>query len=280
MTQPCVCLTIAGSDPSGGAGIQGDLKTFAAHNVYGMAVIAALTAQNTRAVTGVVGVDAAFVTSQLQAIYEDIPATYVKTGMLLNADIVNAVADFFIKRRDVQLIVDPVMISSSGSELLQADAVHAYIDRLFPLATLLTPNHLETRHLCGMDVRSVEDAVKAAELIRAMGASSVLIKGGDCHFAESKDILYDVLNHSGELYVFERQWVGSGNTHGTGCAMAAAICCGLSGGTSLPAAVDSAGQYVGNAIRYSYRTGQGSGAINHLWNIRSKPAAEFDDNSR
>ncbi len=270
MIQPPVCLTIAGSDPSGGAGIQGDLKTFAAHQVYGMAVITALTAQNTTAVTGVLAITPAFVTDQLNAIYDDIPTPYVKTGMLLNVEIITETARFFEERPATSLIVDPVMISSSGGKLLKDDAITAYIERLFPLATLLTPNNLETRHFSGIDVRSVDDAIQASEVIRSMGAKSVLVKVGDTSFSESKVKIYDVLNDHGKIHVYERELIGSRNSHGTGCALAAAICSRIASGHALVEAVDLAGKYVGEALRHAYKTGQGSGSINHLWNIRSK----------
>lgn len=269
MLEPPLCLTIAGSDPSGGAGIQGDLKTFAAHGVYGMAVITALTAQNTRMVAGVLGVKAPFVVRQLQAVYDDIPTDFVKTGMLLNASIIDAVAGFFRKENTVRLVVDPVMISSSGAQLLRDRAVTAYIKRLFPLAALITPNNLETRHFSGIEIKSVDDAVRASEILRDMGAENVLVKGGDTKFVESDNKLYDILNEGGKIHVFERELVGARNSHGTGCAMAAAICCRLAAGNTLPEAVDLAGSYVGQALKNAYKTGQGSGSINHLFNISS-----------
>jgi len=268
MTQPSVCLTIAGSDPSGGAGIQGDLKTFAAHGVYGMAVITALTAQNTQQVSGVVGVEPSFVTEQLDRIYDDLPTNFVKTGMLLNRGIVEAVSDFFNNRSSVRIIVDPVMISSSGAELLQTDAVRCYVDKLFPIALLITPNNLETQFLTKVKVSSVDDAIKASKILREMGANSVLIKGGDTKFIESESQIFDVLNAEGEVHIFARELVGVRNTHGTGCALASAICSNVAKGASLPQATDLSGKYVGEAIRNAYPTGKGSGSINHLWNVK------------
>jgi hydroxymethylpyrimidine/phosphomethylpyrimidine kinase len=279
MIQPPVCLTIAGSDPSGGAGIQGDLKTFAAHGAYGMAVLTALSAQNTTAVTGVSGVDSDFVQQQLQAIYDDIPTDFVKTGMLLNEDTISTISTFFSPRSDVRLVVDPVMISSSGAKLLHDDAIEAYIKRLFPAAYVLTPNNLETRYFSGIEVDSVDKAIEAAEIIRRMGVRSVLVKGGDTNFAGTENIIYDVLNDMGKVHVFERQLIGSRNSHGTGCALAASICCHLAAGRLLAEAVDKAGRYVGGALKHAYRTGQGSGSINHLWNIRSEETTDFDDSS-
>lgn len=261
-----LCLTIAGSDPGGGAGIQGDLKTFAAHHVYGMAVITALTAQNTMGVTGVMGVEPAFVIQQIETIYADMPALFVKTGMLLNAEIIHAVADFFEARPEVALVVDPVMISSSGDKLLRDDAIEAYVNRLFPLAAVVTPNNLETRHFTGMDISCVEDAKRASERLLEMGARAVVVKGGDTHFQESAVHLYDVLNDRGEIHVFQRDLAGTRNSHGTGCAYAASICSRLAVGQALAEACDEAGAYVGNALRHAFPTGQGSGAIHHLWN--------------
>ncbi len=274
MIQSPVCLTIAGSDPSGGAGIQGDLKTFAAHRVYGMAVITALTAQNTKQVTGVLAVRSSFVVEQLQTLYDDIPADFVKAGMLLNASIITAVAEFFRERNMVKLVVDPVMISSSGAQLLRDNAIKAYIKQLFPLAALVTPNNLETRHFSGIEVKSVDDAVRASEIIRSLGAENVLVKGGDTRFVEADDKLFDVLNEGGNIHVFERPLVGTRNSHGTGCAMAAAICSRLATGYSLPEAVDLAGIYVGGALRHAYKTGQGSGSINHLFEISANESRE------
>jgi len=269
MTRPPVCLTIAGSDPSGGAGIQGDLKTFAAHGVYGMAVITALTAQSTQTVSGVVAVEPAFVTEQLERIYDDVPSNFVKTGMLLNHSIIETVVEFFQTRSSVSIIVDPVMISSSGAELLRPDAVRSYVDKMFPLALLVTPNNLETQHLAKLNVGSVDQAVKASDILREMGAKSVLIKGGDTKFVESENRIFDVLNFEGDVHVFERDLIGARNTHGTGCALASAICSNVAQGVSLPEAVDLAGKYVGEAIRNAYATGKGSGSINHLWNVNS-----------
>lgn len=267
MIQKPVCLTIAGSDPSGGAGIQGDLKTFASHGVYGMAVISALTAQNTMTVSGVAEVGAAFVTEQLERIYEDIPTDFVKTGMLFDASIVEAVSDFFSSRPSVKIVVDPVMISSSGGELLKRDAVTSYVERLFPLAALVTPNNLETEFLTGVKVNSVETAVEATVKLHGLGVKNVLVKGGDTVFLEGEDRLYDVLSLEGNVHVFERELVGTRNSHGTGCALASAICCELALGRDLAQAVLRAGEYVGHALRHAYQTGKGSGAINHLWNF-------------
>jgi len=271
---PPFCLTVAGSDPSGGAGIQGDLKTFCAHGAYGMAVITALTAQNTTGVMGVVGVEPSFVVQQLEAIYADIPTRFVKTGMLLNAAIIQATAAFFARIPDVDLVVDPVMISSSGARLLEDDAVQAYRTDLFPIARVITPNNLETHHFTGIKVSSVDDAIAASMKLLEMGARAAIVKGGDTVFQDSSDMLYDVLNDNGKIHVFERQLVGSRNSHGTGCAFAAALTCELAGGSSLADATSRAGEYVGAALAAAYPTGKGSGSINHLWNnCLKKPAA-------
>jgi len=269
MQTPPLCLTIAGSDPSGGAGIQGDLKTFAAHGAYGMAVITALTAQNTCGVSGAVGVEPAFVREQLDRIYEDIPTPFVKTGMLFTRGIVEAVADFFESRPETQLVVDPVMVSSSGAELLQPDAVDAYKTRLIPMVAVLTPNNLEARLLTGIDVKTIEDAIAAGETLRRLGARNVVVKGGDVRYGEG-DSLFDVLCGAAGIKVFERPIRGNLNSHGTGCAMAAAIVCNMAAGRSVAEAVDAAGEYVGRALENAYPTGKGSGSINHLWNVSSR----------
>lgn len=288
---PPLCLTVAGSDPGGGAGIQGDLKTFCAFGVYGMAVITALTAQNTVGVTGVQGVPAGFVGEQLEAIFADMPPQHVKTGMLLNAGIINMVADSLGGRDAVDgrdslggrdgliVIVDPVMISSSGDRLLENDAVAAYVDRLFPMGALVTPNSMETQHFTGIAIECVDDAVRASERLIEMGARAVVVKGGDTNFREGPDKLYDVLNVGGEVHIFEREVVGSRNSHGTGCAFAAAVCSLLALGRPLVESVDLAGRYVGGALRHSFPTGSGAGSIHHLWNNCSKDVANFDEKS-
>lgn len=278
MIQPPVCLTIAGSDPSGGAGIQGDLKTFAAHGAYGMAVITALTAQNTISVSGITAVKAPFVVKQLSAVYEDIPTDFAKTGMLLNSAIVKAISGFFSTRRSVRLIVDPVMISSSGAPLLRKSAINAYIKTLFPLSTLVTPNNMEACYLSKLQISSIDDAIRASEIIRSLGADNVLVKGGDTNFQEGEGKLYDVLNKAGQIHVFERKVMGARNSHGTGCALAAAICCRLAAGCNLEEAVDLAGRYVGEALKAAYKTGQGSGSINHLYNFPRIESTKIDDN--
>ena len=212
-------LAIAGSDPSGGAGIQADLKTYAALGVYGMAAITALTAQNTVGVTGVHAVPPEFVALQIDAVVSDIPPDAVKTGMLASAEIVRMVAEKAREHGLRNLVVDPVMVAKSGDSLLAEDAVRAVRDELVPLATVVTPNLPEAAALLGRPVDSLEVMREAARAIHALGAANVVIKGGHLEGETLTDILFD-----GErLHEFSGPRVQTRNTHGTGCTFSSAI---------------------------------------------------------
>ncbi|MGH7162553.1 MAG: bifunctional hydroxymethylpyrimidine kinase/phosphomethylpyrimidine kinase, partial [Planctomycetota bacterium] len=219
-------LTIAGSDPSGGAGVQGDLKTFHAHGVFGMAVVTALTVQNTRGVSGVHDVPPDFVAAQLDAVLEDMPVGAAKTGMVSVTPTIEAIARALGRRRVPFLVVDPVMVATSGDALLRDDAVAAIVERLFPLATLVTPNLPEAERLCDFRVDSIEAMRHAALALKSRGARAVLLKGGHLPGPQVVDLLYA----DGVFHEFSDPRIGTRNVHGTGCALSAGIAAQLARG--------------------------------------------------
>ena len=252
-----VALTIAGSDPSGGAGIQADLKTFHRFGVYGEAAITLITVQNTVCVSRVEVLPVELVTEQIAAVLEDIPPAAAKTGALGSAAMVRAIALMSATFR-FPLVVDPVMVSKHGSPLLPEDAVRALRQELLPRAALVTPNVPEAEALTGIVIRHAEDIRRAAERILAMGPRAVLIKGG--HLAgEAVDTLWDGATWS----EFRGVRVNTPHTHGTGCTYSAAIVSGLSHGTALVTAVESAKHFVQEAIATNPGFGSGSGPVNH-----------------
>jgi hydroxymethylpyrimidine kinase/phosphomethylpyrimidine kinase len=253
-------LTIAGSDPSGGAGLQGDLKTFTVHDVYGMAVPTALTVQNTCGVTAVHDVPPAFVAAQLDAIFDDIPVHAAKTGMLSVIPTIEAIAEVLERRGVPPLVVDPVMVATSGDTLLDDDAVETLVQRLFPLAALVTPNLPEAQRLCGFAVESESHMERAAQALIARGARAVLIKGG--HLAG--DAIVDLLYANNEFIAFRDSKIDSQHTHGTGCALAAAIAASLALGRSMPEAVERSRQFVRRGILLAESLGRGRSPLNHL----------------
>jgi hydroxymethylpyrimidine/phosphomethylpyrimidine kinase len=260
-------LTIAGSDSSGGAGIQADLKTFAAHGVYGASAITAVTAQNTMGVTGAVALDADFVTAQIETVAGDIVLHAVKIGMLATAAIVEAVAAT-IQELDLPLVVvDPVMVAKSGDRLLDDDGVQMLCTELLPRALVVTPNIPEAEALCGRTIRSLEDGREAARRIHDMGASAVIIKGGHAAGDEIVDLLFD-----GQAFT---EWrtprISTKNTHGTGCTFASAITANLALGRSLRESAFDAQQYVAGAIRHALAIGRGHGPLDHFWRTRHRP---------
>ena len=257
-----IALTIAGSDPSGGAGVQADLKTFAAHGVYGLSVITAVTAQNTTGVTGFAALSSDFVASQIETIVSDIRPDAAKTGMLANAAIVEAVAAAVTDLEIPLLVVDPVMIAKSGDALVDDEAVEAMKTELLRRALVVTPNIPEAETLSGMAIRSDADRRAAAREIHALGAGAVLIKGGHLESAEIVDLLYD--GHRFLEFAVER--VAGRATHGTGCTFAAALAARLALGSALDEAVAGAQHYVAGAIRHAPNLGRGHGPMNHFWN--------------
>ena len=258
MRVSAVALTIAGSDPSGGAGIQADLKTFHQFGVYGEAVISLLTVQNTQRVSRVETVPADFVLQQLEAVLDDIPPAAAKTGALGSVDIVYGVAHL-ARTFAFPLVVDPVMLSTQGTPLLSHDATDALKRRLVPCAQLLTPNLPEAELLTGMDIRTENDIREAAGRLLDLGCKAVLIKGGH-HVGEPVDYLRDA--HGFEAYPGIR--VNSCHTHGTGCTYSAAITASLAIGYPLHDAVCVAKSFIQQAIETAPKLGQGNGPVNHF----------------
>jgi hydroxymethylpyrimidine/phosphomethylpyrimidine kinase len=256
-----VALTIAGSDSGGGAGIQADLKTFAAHRVYGLSVITAVTAQNTMGVTAVEVLPADFVTAQLEAVLSDIGVHAAKTGMLANAAIVEAVAAAVEALEIPWLVVDPVMIAKSGDRLVNDEAIAVMKSELLPRAFLVTPNIPEAEALSGIAIADADGRREAARRIAGMGPSSVLIKGGHFPSAGIVDLLFD-----GSRFVeFPTERVPGRSTHGTGCTFAAAVTAHLALGHTLVEAIPQAQSYIANAIRHAPDLGRGHGPMHHFW---------------
>jgi len=258
-------LTIAGSDSGGGAGIQADLKTFAAFGVYGTSAITALTAQNTVAVSGVHLTPAAFVTAQIDAVVTDLGCDAVKTGMLGTAAIVAVVAAAIGRHGLPNVVVDPVMVAKSGDHLLAPDAVDAVRRTLLPLARVVTPNVPEATALTGLAIRTVDDAVTAALAIRAMGAAAVVVKGGHLDRRDIVDVLVDATGTAIEVH---GPRVSGANTHGTGCTFASAIAARLALGDDVEAAVRAAQAYVREAMRAGVPLGAGHRPLDHHWAMR------------
>lgn len=260
-------LTIAGSDSSGGAGIQADLKTFAALGVYGVSAITAVTAQNTCGVTGLSAVPTDLVTAQIEAVAGDIAIHATKTGMLLTAAIVKAVAAAIEALNLPLVVVDPVMLSTSGESLLDEDGVSALRTELLPRAAVVTPNIPEAEILSGLKITSIEQLRAAAAEIHQQGGAAVVITGGHADPAED-DVIRDLL-FDGERYTeFRTARIDTPHTHGTGCTFASAIAARLAQGDSLIDAVARAQSYVAGAIAHGLAIGAGHGSLDHFWNMR------------
>ena len=251
-------LIIAGSDPGGGAGIQGDIKTVTALGGYASAAITALTAQNTQGVFGIHAVPVDFVRQQVTLVLDDIGADAIKTGMLHTAGIIGMLADI-LKDSAVPLILDPVMFAKGGAALLKEDALDALKKKLLPLAAIVTPNIPEAEYLSGTKIASVNDMKKAAEKIRALGCRAVLLKGGHME----GDMLTDILLHENGVEVFTDSRLKTMHTHGTGCTLASAIATGLAQGMPLKEAVIRARAFVMKALEHAPGLGQGHGPLGH-----------------
>ena len=258
--QPPRVMTIAGSDSGGGAGIQADLKTFAALGVYVTSVLTAITAQNTQRITRVYELPADLVAAQMDAVLEDIGADAVKTGMLPSAAIIEVVAAKIREHRLPNVVVDPVMVATSGQRLLQADGLPA-LRSLLPLATVVTPNAPEAEVLSGRQVGDLHEAREAARAIHALGPKAVVVKGGHLGGSHSTDLFYD-----GQAFQeLPAERITTTSTHGTGCTFASAIAAGLAQGLPLYDAVVQAKQYVTEAIRRAFPVGHGRGPLNHFY---------------
>ncbi|MBI5093848.1 MAG: bifunctional hydroxymethylpyrimidine kinase/phosphomethylpyrimidine kinase [Candidatus Hydrogenedentes bacterium] len=257
-------LTIAGSDSGGGAGIEADLKVFTVFGVYGMAAITTITAQNTVEVDGIEDVSPGMVARQIDVVARDIGVDAAKTGMLSNASIIESVAESVSRNGIRHLVVDPVMVSTSGARLLREDACDALKRALIPLALIVTPNLPEAEALAGFAIRGEDDLRRAAHRILALGPRYVLLKGGHGAGAESTDYLYSAESAT----AFSAPRIDTKNTHGTGCTLSAAITACLAKGDEVPEAIAKAKEYLTGALRHGIPVGQGHGPVDHAWNIR------------
>jgi hydroxymethylpyrimidine/phosphomethylpyrimidine kinase len=256
-------LTIAGSDSGGGAGIQADLKTFAAHRVFGTSAITAVTAQNTLGVTAWQAMPSDLVTAQIEAVAGDIGADAVKVGMLANAAIVEVVSAAIAELDLPLVVVDPVMIAKGGDRLLHEEAVEAIRAELLPRAHVVTPNIPEAEVLSGVSIRSLHDMRAAARRVLELGPRIVIVKGGHLEGPESVDV---VCGAAGEFEV-RRPRIDSSSTHGTGCTLSSAIAANLALGFDDRAAIERAREYLDGAIRHAPRIGRGHGPLNHFWRV-------------
>lgn len=258
-------LTIAGSDCSGGAGIQADLKTMLANGVYGMSVITSLTAQNTTGVRSIENVSPEFLKDQIDSVFEDIRPDAVKTGMIPTRELVEIIAERMKFYGVKNLVVDPVMVATSGADLSTGESVKALMEKLIPQASVVTPNVPEAEVLSGTKITSKDDTIEAAKKINAEFGCSVLIKGG-----HSKSDADDILYHDGGIFVFGSQRISNENTHGTGCTLSSAIACNLAKGMDIPQAITRAKEYISGAIEAGLDLGHGRGPLDHGYDIKTK----------
>ena len=251
-------LTIAGSDCSGGAGIQADLKTMTMNGVYAMSVITALTAQNTLGVTGILDVGVDFLKKQLDAVFTDIYPEAVKIGMLSSKDLILTISNSLKEYKAKNIVVDPVMVSTSGSKLIADEAIETMCEELFPLATVITPNIPEAVILSGMKIKSSEDMIEAAKKINAKYGCAVLCKGGHS-LNDANDLLFD----GKDIKWFRGRRIDNPNTHGTGCTLSSAIASNLAKGMKLDEAIEKAKEYISNALLEMLDLGKGRGPMDH-----------------
>lgn len=255
-------LSVAGSDCSGGAGIQADIKTITAHRMYAMSAITALTAQNTTGVYGVLEASPEFISQQIDCVFTDIIPDAVKIGMLSNAGIIEAVAGKLQEYGAKNIVADPVMISTSGSKLLDERAIDTLISRLLPLADVITPNIPEAEGLSGLTIGSTEQMLDAARLLAKMLPGHILIKGG--HLPDTAD---DLLYYKGRAIWFKAAKIANPNTHGTGCTLSSAIACNLAAGLDMPTSIEKAKAYISGALKANLALGKGNGPLNHCYNM-------------
>lgn len=255
-------LTIAGSDCSGGAGIQADLKTIMAHRCYGMSVVTALTAQNTTGVYGIEACLAEFVNNQMDCVFTDIFPHAVKIGMVSSIEIIEVIAEKLREYKPQNIVVDPVMVATSGGKLLNDDAINKLLNELIPLSDVITPNLFEAEILCGFEIKSKEDMIKAAKKIAQNYNGHILIKGG--HLEDNAN---DLLFSKGKIYWFEGEKINNPNTHGTGCTLSSAIASNLALGYNVEESVRNSKEYITGALKANLDLGKGSGPLNHCYNI-------------
>ncbi|MCI6880758.1 MAG: bifunctional hydroxymethylpyrimidine kinase/phosphomethylpyrimidine kinase [Lachnospiraceae bacterium] len=262
-------LTIAGSDSSGGAGIQADLKTMIANGVYAMTAITALTAQNTTGVQGIFEVTPEFLEQQIDSVFTDIRPDAVKIGMVSSVGLIESIAKKLKQYEAENIVVDPVMVATSGSRLISEDAIGALKELLLPMATVLTPNIPETEVLSGMEVKTADDMIAAAKYISETYHCAVLCKGGH-QLNDANDLLY----RNGDYKWFNGKRIDNPNTHGTGCTLSSAIASNLAKGYDLDTAVERAKAYISGALAAMLDLGQGSGPMDHGFDFRGKGFAE------
>ena len=264
-------LTIAGSDCSGGAGIQADLKTMSMNGVYAMSAITAMTAQNTTGVFAIQESTPEFLKRQIDAVFEDIFPDAVKIGMMASVELIAVIADRLKYHHARNVVIDPVMVATSGSALMKENALHVLTNDLLPLATLVTPNIPEAQRLSGMKINSKDDMIAAAKQIGDACCCAVLLKGGHS-INDANDLLYS----DGEISWFEGKRIDNPNTHGTGCTLSSAIAANLAKGFSLTEAVQRAKAYISGALAAMLDLGKGSGPLNHTFELRSEYAREAE----
>ena len=255
-------LTIAGSDSSGGAGIQADIKTMTMNGVFAMSVITALTAQNTTGVQGILGVDSEFVEKQIESVFDDIRPDAVKIGMVASADIIKSIADELVKYEAKNIVVDPVMVATSGARLIEEDAINALKEYLLPIATILAPNIPEAEVLSNMRITTAEEMISAAKKISEEYNCAVLCKGGH-NLNDANDLLY----FNGEAKWYYGKRIDNPNTHGTGCTLSSAIASNLAKGYDLDESIGKAKEYISGALGAMLDLGKGSGPMNHAFSI-------------
>lgn len=253
-------LTIAGSDCSGGAGIQADLKTFAAHGVFGMSVVVSVVAENTCRVIAIEDVSRDMIKKQMDAIFEDIEVDAVKIGMLSGIECMKAVKSKLKEYRPANIVIDPVMLAKGGHALMKENALDYFILELIPYADMLTPNIPEAEIITGMTIRTVEEMKISAEVIYKMGAKSVLVKGGHLE-GDAEDVLFD----GNSFHTYKTKRINTKNTHGTGCTFSSAIASNLALGMEYNIAVKTAKEYITMAIEHSLDIGRGHGPTNHFY---------------
>lgn len=258
-------LTIAGSDSCGGAGIQADIKTMTMNGVFAMSAITALTAQNTTGVTGISEVTPDFLEKQLDAVFQDIPPDAVKIGMVSSEKLIKVIAKKLKFYNALNIVVDPVMVATSGSALLKSEALSALISELLPIAEVVTPNIPEAEILSGISIKTEEDMLSAAKKIGDNNRIAVLLKGGHS-VNDANDLLYK----NGEFTWFEGKRIDNPNTHGTGCTLSSAIASNLAKGFSLTESVKRSKEYISGALEFMLDLGKGSGPMNHAFDLKGK----------
>lgn len=268
-------LTIAGSDSSGGAGIQADIKTMTANGVFAMSAITALTAQNTTGVTGIMEVSPEFLKEQIDCIFTDIRPDAVKIGMVSSAELITAIAEKLTEYHAENIVVDPVMVATSGAKLISDDAIDTLKERLLPMADVLTPNIPEAEVLSGMEVRTEEDMIKAAEKISENYHCAVLLKGGH-QLNDANDLLY----RNGSYRWFYGKRIDNPNTHGTGCTLSSAIASNLAKGFDMDTSVERAKAYISGALGAMLDLGKGSGPMNHAFDITGEYVKTPEDTAK